>query len=215
MNYRQNGTPSIQFSMSKDGRHADIDVDYRSSRIPQGLFNGHLTAANSDVRAGNNTQVHLQRWQGLMDWWRSLFGLPSATTIQMRKSVGRCAPSSAQGRRQGRRCSTGFSAGVAGGRQAGSCGVVFLDEIVFVLGGVWGELGKIVNAGNAPYVAAKNLGNISKSIGRVRATDHAVQPESLTGSDIKPMKQAYMTTFVLPGDEPNRVGLRVRSGCGV
>src|SRR6516164_720076 len=78
LNYRQDGTPSIQFSMSKDGRHADIDVDYRSSGIPQGLFNGHLTAANSDVRAGNNTQVHLQRWQGLLDWWATLFGLPGA-----------------------------------------------------------------------------------------------------------------------------------------
>ncbi len=52
LNYRQDGTPSIQFSMANDGRHADIDVDYRSSGIPKGLFNGHLTAANSDVRAG-------------------------------------------------------------------------------------------------------------------------------------------------------------------
>src|SRR5215471_13426410 len=78
LNYRQDGVPSIQFSTAKDGRHADIDVDYRSSSFPTGLFNGHLTAANSDVRAGNNTQVHLQRWQGLTDWWRSLFGLPAA-----------------------------------------------------------------------------------------------------------------------------------------
>jgi len=76
LNYRQDGTPSIQFSMAKDGRHADIDVDYRSSGFPAGLFNGHLTSANSDVRAGNNTQIHTQRWQGLPDWWRSLFGLP-------------------------------------------------------------------------------------------------------------------------------------------
>ena len=52
LNYRQDGTPSIQFSMAKDARHADIDVDYRSSGFPTGLFNGHLTAANSDVRQG-------------------------------------------------------------------------------------------------------------------------------------------------------------------
>lgn len=50
LNYRQDGVPSIQFSMARDGRHADIDVDYRSSSFPAGLFNGHLTAANSDVR---------------------------------------------------------------------------------------------------------------------------------------------------------------------
>src|SRR4029079_9574343 len=47
-----------------------------SPKLPEALFNGHLTAANSDVRAGGNTQKHLQRWQGLTDWWQSLFGLP-------------------------------------------------------------------------------------------------------------------------------------------
>jgi hypothetical protein len=56
---------------------------------------------------------------------------------------------------------------------------------------------RIANAGNAPYVAAKYLGSISESIGRVTAPGHAVQPESLRGRNIKPMKQAYMTTFVL------------------
>src|SRR5689334_11370018 len=66
LNYRQDGgTPSIQISVAKDSRHADIDVDYRSAKFPEALFNGHLTAANSDVRARGNTQKHLQRWQGL------------------------------------------------------------------------------------------------------------------------------------------------------
>src|SRR5215831_360815 len=77
LNYRQGGgAPSIQVSVAKDTRHADIDVDYRSSQFPKALINGHLTAANSDVRAGGNTQKHLQRWQGLADWWQSLFGFP-------------------------------------------------------------------------------------------------------------------------------------------
>ena len=44
----------MQFSLSEDGMRADVDVDYRSSKSPQALFNGHLTAANSDVRAGDN-----------------------------------------------------------------------------------------------------------------------------------------------------------------
>jgi len=57
LNYRQDGgTPSIQVSVAKDARHADVDVDYRSAKFPQGLVNGHLTAANSDVRARGNTQ---------------------------------------------------------------------------------------------------------------------------------------------------------------
>ena len=50
----KNGPPSIQFSISRDHKLSDVDVDYRASGFPKGLLNGHLTAANSDVRAGNN-----------------------------------------------------------------------------------------------------------------------------------------------------------------
>ena len=59
LNYReQRGTPSIQVSIALDGRLADVDVDYRSSSFPVMLFNGHLSASNSDVRAGNNAERH-------------------------------------------------------------------------------------------------------------------------------------------------------------
>src|SRR5262249_9069617 len=74
-NFRQVGrVPNIQFSVSEDGQRADIDIDYRSSGIPRGLFNGHLSAANSDVRAGNNYDRHTGRWVGLTAWWRPVFG---------------------------------------------------------------------------------------------------------------------------------------------
>jgi len=73
--YRQAGKPpNLQFSLAEDAVHADIDVDYRSSRSPQALFNGHLTAANSDIRAGENPKVHSGRWQGLVAWWQGAFG---------------------------------------------------------------------------------------------------------------------------------------------
>lgn len=73
INFRQSGgAPSIQFSITKTGRRADIDVDYRSSAAYAALFNGHLTSANSDVRAGNNYDRHVKRWQGLFDWWKNL-----------------------------------------------------------------------------------------------------------------------------------------------
>ena len=70
----RNGPPSIQVSVSRDGRMADVDVDYRSSGFPKALLNGHLSAANSDVRAGNNLERHDNRWQGLNGWWRQVFG---------------------------------------------------------------------------------------------------------------------------------------------
>ena len=68
------GPPSIQFSISRDKKLSDIDVDYRSSGFPKGLVNGHLTASNSDVRAGNNLDRHDGRWSGLNGWWRNVFG---------------------------------------------------------------------------------------------------------------------------------------------
>jgi hypothetical protein len=68
------GVPSMQFSLAEDGLSADIDVDYRTSKAPQSLFNGHLTATNSDVRAGDNAQRHDRRWNGFVDWWSNVFG---------------------------------------------------------------------------------------------------------------------------------------------
>jgi hypothetical protein len=75
-NYReQGGTPSMQISVALDGRRADIDVDYRGSSFPVALFNGHLSASNSDIRAGNNYHKHVNRWSGFQDWWHSFFGV--------------------------------------------------------------------------------------------------------------------------------------------
>ena len=71
----QGGIPSIQFSITDDKQRADIDVDYRSSSFPAALFNGHLTSSNSDVRAGNNYNLHLNRWTGFQNWWGSFFGV--------------------------------------------------------------------------------------------------------------------------------------------
>ncbi|HEU0006604.1 MAG TPA: hypothetical protein VFS12_11490 [Terriglobia bacterium] len=69
------GPPSIQYSLARDGKRADIDVDYRSSSFPAALVNGHLSSDNSDVRAGENLEKHDGRWSGLSGWWQNLFGL--------------------------------------------------------------------------------------------------------------------------------------------
>jgi len=79
INFRQQGgVPSIQISVTRTGLRADIDVDYRSSSGPVALVSGHLTAANSDVRAGANYLHHTRRWTGFADWWKSLFAAPPA-----------------------------------------------------------------------------------------------------------------------------------------
>ena len=59
ISYRlKNGPPSIQLSISRDKKMADADVDYRSSTFPKALFNGHLTASNSDVRKPCTPERH-------------------------------------------------------------------------------------------------------------------------------------------------------------
>ena len=68
------GSPSVQFSIAADGLSADIDVDYRASRALRSLFNGHLTASNSDVRSGDNARSHERRWSGFANWWSEVFG---------------------------------------------------------------------------------------------------------------------------------------------
>jgi len=73
--YRQLGKePTLQFSISDDGLKADIDVDYRSSKPPQSMWNGHLSSSNSDVRARDNYKRHDARWAGLVNWWQGRFG---------------------------------------------------------------------------------------------------------------------------------------------
>ena len=82
--YRQAGNvPNLQFSMSEDGLRADIDVDYRSSKIPASIWNGHMSSANSDVRAGDNYKRHNNRWAGLVNWWSAILGkMPEETEEQ-------------------------------------------------------------------------------------------------------------------------------------
>jgi len=84
--FRSAGLPSIQVSIAQNGINADIDVDYRSSKFPVFLINGHLSASNSDVRAGDNDARHNSKWLGLTNWWRNLLGLPYMESI--RKSGG-------------------------------------------------------------------------------------------------------------------------------
>jgi hypothetical protein len=81
--YRQVGKePNLQISMSEDGQRADIDVDYRASKTPQSMFNGHLTSANSDIRVGENSAKHGIRWSGLITWWQAMGRLAQAAPEQ-------------------------------------------------------------------------------------------------------------------------------------
>ena len=91
ISYRQEGYPSIQISMARDALRADIDVDYRSSRFPVSLVNGHLSAANSDVRAGN-VDCHNGRWTGLVNWWDGFIGSMFTADVEVPDDAPRTFP---------------------------------------------------------------------------------------------------------------------------
>ena len=198
LNYRQDGVPSIQFSMARDGRHADIDVDYRSSSFPAGLFNGHLTAANSDVRAGNNTQIHLQRWQGLTDWWRTIFGLPAEVDDPTTNLLpGDVPPTPAKGGGKPEDAVQDFLQSWLVDQKPEFSAAYFSTRSFACLAEYAPDTGRTVNRGNAPYVAAKDLRVISRAIGKVVNVSDAVQPATLHDKEIKPVKQPYATQFSL------------------
>src|SRR5215831_2662731 len=199
LNYRQDGgAPSIQVSVAKDTRHADIDVDYRSAKFPQGLVNGHLTAANSDVRAGGNTQKHLQRWQGLTDWWQNLFGLPEGV-----ESLENSIPEGeipAIPRRGDDKVETAAADYLAAWlvEQKPNVSAAYLSSLSYSCLEEYGpDSGKIVSAGVAPYLAANEMAAVNRVIGKVNTLQQAVEPLSLHDQNLKPVKQRYETAFSL------------------
>ena len=184
--------------MAKDGRHADIDIDYRSSSFPAGRFNGHLTVANSDVRAGNNTQVHLQRWQGLTDWWRTIFGLPAEVDDPTANLLpGDVPPTPAKGGGKLEDAVQDFLQSWLVDQKPEFSAAYFSTRSFACLEEYAPDTGRIVNAGNAPYLAAKDLTVISRAIGKVVNVQDAVEPAILHNKEIKPVKQPYATEFSL------------------
>ncbi len=208
LNYRQDGgAPSIQYSIAKDGRHADIDVDYRSSGIPVALFNGHLTASNSDVRAGNNTQRHVQRWNGLTDWWRNLFGLADSSedvSTSAEASAGEIPPIPRQGDGKLEDAVQDFLSSWLV-QQKPELSAAYLSGRSFSCLEEYGpQSGKEINAGVAPYLAARDMAATNRLMGKPAALGNAIAPARLDDPSLKLVKQRYSGEFSLY-DVPNGV----------
>jgi hypothetical protein len=199
LNYRQDGgTPSIQVSVAKDTRHADIDVDYRSAKFPQGLVNGHLTAANSDVRAAGNTQKHLQRWRGLIDWWENLFGFLGQGEPSEESIVEGEIPAIP------RKGSDSLDAAAADYLtawlvdQKPNFSAAYLSSLAYSCLEEYGpDSGKVATAGVAPYLAANEMAEVNRAMGKVNKLEDAAEPLSLHDKNLKPVKHRYEKAFSL------------------
>jgi hypothetical protein len=198
LNYRQDGgAPSIQVSISKDARHADIDVDYRSAKFPAALLNGHLTAANSDVRAGGNTQKHVHRWQGLPDWWHTPFGFSEEVEAENSIMQGEIPPIPRRGEDKVDVAAADYlTAWLV--EQHPNVSAAYLSSLSYSCLEEYGpDSGKVVSAGVAPYLAANEMAAVNRVLGKANTLKDVVEPLSLHDHQLKPVKHHYQNAFSL------------------
>lgn len=188
--------PSIQVSIARDGKAADIDVDYRSSKFPVGLVNGHLTASNSDVRAGNNDERHNNRWDGLPNWWRNLLGLPIADGQEEVKVSGVTLkkPAKKTAKTKPEEAVRDFLFSWIVERKP-EITLTYFDPDVYYCIDL--EQGTRTDRGMAPFAILKALQSINESFGTVTDLSQASIGVRLTGERVKIIPQPYEPQFVL------------------
>ena len=186
------GVPSIQISIALDHRAADVDVDYRSSSFPAALFNGHLTASNSDIRAGNNYAKHTGKWSGLQNWWQSFFGIRLTTSND---------PDEGE--------KIDLRTPRIGKKPVDAMMKDFLDAWL-VEGDIQAALGYVsrralscmteeaaVDQGMAPLMLARRLKAAHDAVGRHQSIDELVVGIRLNRPGLKPVNQPHSGQFVV------------------
>jgi hypothetical protein len=189
------GTPSIQFSLARDGTHGDIDVDYRSSAFPIMLINGHLTSSNSDVRAGNNDERHNGRWSGLENWWRGFMGLPLADVPA--GATGEDAVSGEPRLEKGTNAEDAIfdflNAWLVA--QAPRVAAGYIAPRAFACLEV--DRGVSVDRGVARFQIVRAMESVNQRIGKVSSLAAALRGVSLAGSRSKEIPQPHRDAFVM------------------
>ena len=189
------GTPSIQFSLARDGTHGDIDVDYRSSAFPIMLINGHLTSSNSDVRAGNNDERHNGRWSGLVNWWRGFMGLPLADVPLGEAGENDLSSEPRLGKATNAEDAIFdfFSAWLV--EQAPRVAAGYIAPRAFACLEV--DRGVPVDRGVARFQMIRAMESVNQRIGKIGSVAAALRGVSLAGSRSKEMPQPHRDAFVM------------------
>ena len=192
--FRSEGTPSIQVSMTRDGKRADIDVDYRSSKFPVALVNGHLTASNSDIRAGDNDERHNNRWAGVSSWWRSLLGLPLGGDPPKEEDASLNALPRTKENAKPAVAVHDFLQVWLVDRKPQEVISYFTDT---ALSCMELEQGRPVDRGVARFSMFMGLRQINESIGTVRDLSQVVNAVPVNKPELRQIDQPYKTQFIL------------------
>jgi len=190
------GVPSIQISLDREGVRADIDVDYRSSRFPVSLVNGHLTASNSDVRAGRNDVKHNGKWEGLTNWWRNLLGLPLETTGSDAATVGGQKVASVPASKLAQPADAVhdfLKSWLVDAEPFRS--VAYVAEETHAC--VELEQASRSDRGMAKFAMARSLADLNKKIGKVNALADVSKPVEHRDDRLKPIAQSHSSEFAL------------------
>jgi hypothetical protein len=202
---QQGGVPSIQFSISRDGRRADVDVDYRSSKFPAAVLNGHLTAANSDVRAGGNFGRHVGRWLGLNKWWKSLFDFDLIRDLResAAEDDGQTIPAVPRAGKAKLPDAVADFLSALFVEGAANEAVAYLSEELYWCWELKGLTdGEPLNRGLAPYTALRQYQDIhrelTKLLGEITDLKQVIRGVRLTGyPGLRVINQPYHDRFVL------------------
>ena len=160
-------------------------------------MNGHLSAANSDVRAGNNTQRHLQRWQGLTDWWRNLFGLDvqESDTSEAIAASGDIPPIPGKGSGKLEDAVQDFLNSWLV-EQKPELAAAYLSARSYACLEEYGpQAGTEVNVAAAPYVAAKDMAATNRALGKPAGLQEVVKPARVDDRRLTMVKQQYGNIF--------------------
>ena len=190
------GTPSIQVSATRDATRADIDVDYRSSKFPAFLINGHLLSSNSDVSAGDNDVRHNGRWAGLQNWWRNLLGLPLINTVQSSDGKEVTIPPEPKMKAKAKpeeAVHDFLNSWLV--EQKPNIAMSYFDEQSIACLEV--EQGQKVDRGMAKFMILRALQGVNQQLGQISDLSDAVQGVRLVGPRGRMIKQPYHAQFVL------------------
>ena len=189
------GTPSIQFSITRDGTRADIDVDYRSSKFPVALFNGHLTASNSDIRVSGNDAKHNQQWSGMQNWWANLLGLPLTETFRLGTESDRVIP--AAPRRKGGNPSDAVHDFLSGWlvEQKPEEAIAYFDAQSYACVDVQDKA--TTDRGMVSFLLLQRMMAANAQIGKMSSLSNAIVGVAVSSERLKVIQQPHHATFVL------------------